>query len=288
MKTQINDISAKGMDVQLHIHPNWLLSEYKDGKWIMNIDHYKLHAFGFSDGGAEKVFSDAKFWLESCIHSVDKAYKCQAFRAGGFCIQPENDFIKLLLKHEISIDSSVAIQQVGKNYINDYNFTNVPKKLTWRISEVSGVCKEANAKEKGLLEIPIGSVRNNLFRFISCIGGKIYVKSATGRGSGIKRVEKPEYRLLKMLKGFGRRVCGYGILSLDTRGADLLKKDLDSIYRKESCDLKDQAICIICHPKLASDDTINNMKRFIKLVKKDKKRYKFITLSQAGKLKFNP
>lgn len=62
----------------MHFHPQWLYSEYNDGMWKMDFDHYKLS--DMSTDFLTLTFSNAKLLLESIIEKVI------AFRAGGYSL----------------------------------------------------------------------------------------------------------------------------------------------------------------------------------------------------------
>ena len=52
---QIQWLVKEGHDVQLHIHPHWIMSKYVDGKWIHKKEFYRLSSFenGITDDFGE-------------------------------------------------------------------------------------------------------------------------------------------------------------------------------------------------------------------------------------------
>ena len=43
IKSQICDMVKRGHDVQLHIHPHWLDTDFEKGEWCFSYDRYALH-----------------------------------------------------------------------------------------------------------------------------------------------------------------------------------------------------------------------------------------------------
>lgn len=282
---QIQDLWRRGHDVQLHIHSNWLNSTYSGGKWTIATEGYKIHAFGWdrASGQAREILRCGKEYLEQTLQAVDPAYRCIAYRAGGFCIQPESELFAALLELGIPIDSSVAIQQHAVGAVQDYDFTRLPHKLNWRISPQGGIEQEAATGAPALLEIPIGAARNSIRKFFGIPVSGLHVCGRGDAGTGIQLESIRPNRLQRAVQTLRRRFMSDGILSLDTRGWQVLLRDLDEIYRNYGCDEGDHYVCLICHPKLASDAVIENMKRLIEAVKSRQNRYDFTTLSQIAK-----
>lgn len=282
---QIQDLYVRGHDVQLHTHPNWLNSTHSDGKWNIATQGYKIHDFGWdrSSGLAPEILRSSKAYLEQTLQVVNPAYRCMAFRAGGFCIQPESELLSVLLELGIVIDSSVAIQQRAVGTIQDYDFTRLPHKLNWRVSPEGGVGKEAAPEAPALLEVPIGAARNSIRKYLGIPAGGLHVCGRAEAGTGIRLESRQPNRLQCAVQTLYRRFMSNGILSLDTRGWQVLLRDLDEIYRNYGCDEEDQFVCLICHPKLASEDVIDNMKRFIEAIRSKQDQYDFVVMSQIAK-----
>jgi hypothetical protein len=132
MEEQLISALKSGHDVQLHIHPHWLFSNYDDGKWRFDGRYYKVHSLGFDRNekdirkSAYALIKRAKEYLEQLLIKADPDYKCFAFRAGGWCIQPEPELVAALSEIGITIDSSVIYGRKSTEEINDYDYSNVP------------------------------------------------------------------------------------------------------------------------------------------------------------------
>lgn len=281
-KEQLRYMNEKQQDVQLHIHPNWLKSSPTgDGNWHIDVESYKLHYFEHdSEYSMNSIFKMGKEYLESVIGENDENYKCIAYRAGGFCIQPEEKIIDCMLENDIRIESSVAPYLVAKGAVNDYNFLKLPKKANWWVDSKKGLSSTVEKSEKSVLEIPIGTVRNNIFRFLKTPMKEWHVPPHQVLGTSIKLPQKKENKLVALVRNCYRRAFGYGILSLDSRGYKILLGDLEQLYKKYNCKDEDVYICTICHPKLANQETIDNMERFIEEVKKKNDKFAFVNLRE--------
>lgn len=158
VRTQLRNAVADGHDVQLHIHPQWLDAEpVQDDYWRVNFKYWRLSnvpSLGAIDNpvSLRGLIALGKQTLETLIQSVKPNYTCLAFRAGAYCIQPEEDVLALLREQSFLIDSSVSVGQALKQEHTRFDFRNAPKNLPyWRISHsVTEVAENGR-----LLEIPI-------------------------------------------------------------------------------------------------------------------------------------
>lgn len=281
---QIKFMQKHGHDVQLHIHSNWLKSEFNGNQWNIPYSGYKLHDFGFDDSAtfsAGKIIKRGKEYLEHTLCEVNPSYKCIAYRAGGFCIRPEAEIIKILLENGIVIDSSVALKQKSVASIQDYDFTDSPNKLNWWFNRKKGILFPVDRFESEMLEVSIGYGRNSIIKFLGIPISDLHVESRHGAGTGI---EIPGYNsngLKSKVNTIKRRLFSDGILSFDTRGYKVLIRDFNYLYRKYRCNKENQYVSIICHPKLASDNTINNMRMLIRELK-DEEKYSFVTMKDIA------
>lgn len=126
----IKALDSMGHDIELHFHPQWLFSDYKEGVWNLDMMHYKL-----SDvEDLEEKFNAAKKLLESIIKK-----EVVAFRAGGYSIQTCNYYC-LFKNAGISYDSSVLRKHKCKSEYQYYNYSNIPSKQIYRFGQ--DICKE--------------------------------------------------------------------------------------------------------------------------------------------------
>ncbi len=146
---QILDAIKRGHDVQLHFHPQWLDYTYLgEGKW--NLNHEKWRLPNLSENEIDELFKRGKNTLEELILPIRTNYKCNVFRAGGWCIQPEEMILKAMRKHGFNIESSVAAGVYNPNEKSFFDFRNTPDLPYWKISE-----SVTTAAKGDIFEIPI-------------------------------------------------------------------------------------------------------------------------------------
>ena len=277
---QLKVLTKNGHDVQLHLHPNWYNSKREGDSIKVSPKGYKIHEFGFDAKtfrSVPNIISETKEYLESVCSQAKSSYRCVAYRAGGFCVQPEQELFEALLNAGIVIDSSVNPHLYSLNTVNSYDFRSVPKQLNWVINPKEGI---SVASSKGILEIPIGTARLRPIEMIghrlneyklpaACLKGE-YVKS---EGGGSAKVPKA--------KSLFRRLFAYRNLSLDTRTYTALFNDLEYIYKKHKLKENDQYVCLLCHPKLADQTRIDNIRYMIQELNNCPDKYQIVTCADV-------
>ncbi len=116
---ELKSLSDKGHDIQLHIHPQWLYSNYVNGRWEIDQKHYKLS--DITEHEAQKAFRDGCELIQKITGK-----RPIAFRAGGFSAQPTSLLKKLFEENEIYIDSSVYPGNVYHSLQQKYDYSNAP------------------------------------------------------------------------------------------------------------------------------------------------------------------
>jgi len=114
MEEQAQEAIRRGHDVQLHLHPQWIGAKLNDCLWRLRIDQWRIADLPHGLGDREDeysimgVLSKGKQTLEQMLRPVNPTYRCIAFRAGGFCIQPSLWVILAMKAVGLLIDSSVV------------------------------------------------------------------------------------------------------------------------------------------------------------------------------------
>jgi len=176
INAQLKEIVQTGNDVQLHIHPHWEKSYYKDGKWSCVTDNaYKLD--DFSDEEIVAIVKSYKQFIDELI-----GIKTTTFRAGGWCIQPFHRLITVFKELSIVNDSSVFPGGKFESSHYAFDFTAAPHKSKYRFE--NDVCQEV---EDGFFtEFPIASHRYNpLFYWRLYAWGRINSTDHKMLGDGI-------------------------------------------------------------------------------------------------------
>jgi hypothetical protein len=147
-------ISIKS-DVQLHLHPQWINSEYKDNKWRLDMTKWSLASL--PPEIIYELIKSGKDYLLSILKKIDQNYECIAFRAGSYCIQPSEKVIPALIENGFKCDTSVTQGLYAEGL---YDFRNANSNLfPWYID--TNVNQKA-AEKSPIIEYPIYSI-NKLF-----------------------------------------------------------------------------------------------------------------------------
>lgn len=130
---QLIEMIRDGHYVQPHIHPHWLDAIYNPSTRefdLTNIDRYRFHQLSNED--KKTVFSSTVNILQEIIYPHFPDYKINAFRAGGWSIQPFSDFKEQFIEHGIQYDLTVvnSLYQFSNAQIFDYS--DAPKKHIYR------------------------------------------------------------------------------------------------------------------------------------------------------------
>ncbi|MHD0315024.1 polysaccharide deacetylase family protein [Fusobacterium varium] len=231
MKEQIKKMVESGHRVELHLHPHWLDTEYKNKKWIFK--SYKRYRFNSLDKIVrEKVFQMGINELEKICREVKDDYKIEGFRAGGWCIQPFEDFYEYFKKYQIKYDSSVAYGISGKSGGHYFDFSNTPSKEKYKFSKM--VEKEETKGE--FIEFTISTYKKNL---LEKIYNKIMAPKFSKFGDGVGMNLKVDKKIDVIKNKLRPSICMYSIEGNFYH--DYLIKKL----RQE----KKDSILFISHPK---------------------------------------
>lgn len=244
---QLKKINSLGHYIFPHIHPHWLDATYNEmtNDWnLSNASKYRFH--NIDEYEREKLFNDSIILLKEII-GTEKSI--DAYRAGGWCIQPFSDFKPHFEKHHIKFDFSVLPQQVNTNKIQYYNFENVKK--------------------------------NSVYKFSDAV--ELSDNSGTFTEYGISNIETPLVNnfcnklLLKYLWKTGNRNFGdgNGAIKSNNKNAVASRKEMISIellttmrlllYKKFIKEL--DYMQFISHPKMISKHNLNCLDAFLRFTK---------------------
>lgn len=266
---QIVEVMQRGHDVQLHIHPHWITARY-DGQWVIDPKTYRLHGFIENRAygiDAEEIIDGGIRFLNDSLKPVNPNYLCYGFRAGGYCLEPKAELLKLLSKRGIMIDSSVAI---GKKLITEAHFFDYKKeyrKLNWDIGS-------------GIMEIPIGSTKNDLIKRITPNSGFQHMKKEPAKGEGIGGTNPPKPSAVKRLIHFMQNYKEFG---LENNSYKQLLYGLNVYRKKYDTDHGDAYVSIICHPKSMERTTMENMNVFLDKIQECGKWVRIVPLTDAAR-----
>lgn len=121
----IRELHSQGYDMELHLHPQWFFSEFLNGVWLLDWDHYRLA--DVEPDQAMRYFEDSKNLLDEIINK-----KTTIFRAGGYSL-PGFDYEKAFKKTGIVADSSVlpGVFEITNTHKFDYRKApSIPYRFT--------------------------------------------------------------------------------------------------------------------------------------------------------------
>lgn len=138
---QLREAVRRGHDVQAHLHPHWLHARREGRRWVAPLDTFLVGALE----DPAPLLARAAGYLNELLRPVDPAYRCVAFRAGGYGLQPNHERVFAALRETgYEVDSSVVPGLVLQNAVNRVDFRGWP---------------ERSGPLHGLYEVPIASAR---------------------------------------------------------------------------------------------------------------------------------
>lgn len=277
-KSQIQNAIRNNHDVQLHIHPHWLTSEYKNNTYIPS-SRFALSNFkNDTNYSIERIIDEASATLIEICKEVDDEYECVAYRAGGYNVEPESKIIlNSLYKNGIRIDSSVIQGYYQKQSYSRIDYTGAPRKNYWKISIDGPLTKESDSD---LYEIPITRmpisipyiIRRKLYKDRN--KDKIKSRKYNNTGKGFATISSKPGLVDKLRMAWNPVVlsCDRDYMTLDH-----LQKIVDwniTKYKKN----QDIIITLISHPKSMGEYHLDLFRDFIHfLQQKYDKDISFIT-----------
>ncbi|MFO0722371.1 MAG: hypothetical protein U1E65_01230 [Myxococcota bacterium] len=161
MDAQLRRAIRRRHDVQTHLHPHWLtagIERHRDGSTRYQADASRYLLGNWAPGEGLRAFvrgllRRAREHLVDICTPEDTGYRCVAFRAGGYGLQPHaEDILGALLDEDYTIDSSVVPGMVLESNVNRIDFRAVPRRGNYRLAPERGL---SVAAEAGIFEIPI-------------------------------------------------------------------------------------------------------------------------------------
>lgn len=166
IKKQLQDLLKLGHYLFPHIHPHWLNAVYLDelNQWDLSDNHrYRFHTLTPID--KEVVFRKSFQILQEITSPFFESYPIDSYRAGGWCIQPFEDFKPFFQHYKIKNDFSVLPMMENFSEFQYYDFTNVPEKNVYCFeNDVSIEKGNGNFVEYSISSIPISSLTKFLNR----------------------------------------------------------------------------------------------------------------------------
>lgn len=170
VEEQLMDSVQQGHDVQTHLHPHWLFTEITNDGCIFDPNTFLLGHLSNKPEECVSIVTDllsrSKVYFENIIQPISPSYRCIAFRAGGYGIQPKMDVIfHALEKSGYKIDSSIIPNYVFHSTVNKIDFRMMPTISNYYIREREGSI-DYSTRSKGIFEIPVAAARTHVIERI--------------------------------------------------------------------------------------------------------------------------
>jgi len=241
VKRHIESLVSSGHEVGLHIHPHWEETVWKNDRWSFAGTRYRLRDFSH-----EEVAEIFESYTSALQELTDGQIKC--YRAGGFCVEPFGRIRDQLLRHGITIDSSVVPGAVLKDKDKGFDFGRISDRGWWRFRE----SPTTPDPEGDFLEIAVTPLKLPLFHYWGRLADRTMKRSAIkmfGDGSS-KTLGNSE--ILRRLTGRGR----VSELSLDAPKARRLVSASVSRRNREVWQ-------VMGHPKLLGPSSLEMLSQFM-------------------------
>ena len=153
IEDQLRSAVARGHDVQLHLHPAWFNAQYDGDRWHLDSSEYAL--VGLPLSRISECLRWGKEYLEELLRPVRSTYRCVAFRAGNWLIQPAREVVTALERHGFRYDTSVFKHGWGSAgpYVLDYRSAH-DELFSWVVDPDD---INRSSERVGLREVPIFS-----------------------------------------------------------------------------------------------------------------------------------
>lgn len=148
---QLKRALSQGHDVQLHLHPAWFNARYEDGNWILDYGEYSLAHL--STENIQAHIDEGKAYLEGLGSEVLPDYRCVAFRAGNWLIQPSGNIVECLERAGLEYDTSVFKGGFGSVGPFSLDYRSAHSNIMSWVVDPHDINRMSD--RKGLREIPI-------------------------------------------------------------------------------------------------------------------------------------
>jgi len=272
---QLQYATKNGHDVQLHIHPHWLNSTYENGVYIPSND-FALSDFEHDKhfGGIDGIVKQSIQEMTDICVQANPAYKCVAFRAGGFNIATAtNHIFKALMANGIRYDSSMARGYYFKSGISEVDYRKLPKAANWKVNPED---IHTSIAKDGIMEIPIATMPKTPYEVPTRFKINTFVGRAPISHGEVIHENNSVDKMAKLKMLFTSRMISFDnyTLSLDYL-MRILKYNVNKYKSSDTLMLS-----IISHPKSMGDYSFELMENFITEVQKEYLTAEFSTFSE--------
>jgi hypothetical protein len=256
VQNQLRELVRKGHDVFPHIHPHWMDAVYIENINEWSLKDYSKYRFHNVDSKTQwELFDGSIDLLYSIISPVNPDYKIVGYRAGGWSIQPFEDFKPLFIKHNIKNEFSVLKGFKNLSKAQYYDFRNAPVEDVYHFSD--DVCsrnKNGEFTEYCISTFPVSkSIYYANKAFAKYLWQRGYRSGGKGQGISLREEGTEERNDIEMVS------------------IELLNRIKLPAYKKHL--KKYNFMQFISHPKMLSE---HNLKCFGEFLDHCLKKYKLV------------
>lgn len=157
IRDQVKELSRRGHDIQLHLHPEWYGATLQNGLWQLDLSKRTVDSLFDTQEETDAYIAARKAVLEDMMDASGRQ-SVVAYRAGAFSAQPGVRLLPALATNGFLLDSSVVKGLIREN---GFDYRQAPStKDPWRVS--NNVSRSDNAGS--LWEVPIYSKLGRRFQ----------------------------------------------------------------------------------------------------------------------------
>ncbi len=159
---QLRRALGTGHDVQLHMHSSRFNARWEDERWVGDLAEDNIAVLELER--ISEMLRIGKEYLEELLTPVDAGYRCTAFRAPAWTMQPSKNMLIALADNGFEIDTSVF--KYGKMNTNiQFDYSGAESEVVpWPASESNVCLRDPDGK---ILEIPIYCERRPIWTFLT-------------------------------------------------------------------------------------------------------------------------
>lgn len=272
---QLQHAVETGHDVQLHIHSSYFNANYKNGQWCQDWNEYN-----FANLPYERIcwmVRTGKMFLESLLKPIDQRYKCVAFRAANWAVNPSKNVAQALMDNDINIDTSI-FKYGQRNGLASFDYSSAHHKFIPWPADMNNLCRYK--PNSSLWEFPIYSENRLIFSFLTI--NRIYrtiLGSMHKVPKKIKTEKKGESSLnRKWMNGAIFKKHAWKADFNQCSGGQLIR----ALIRAEKFVPKSEIIpfTLIGHSKIFTKRNERTIKPFLRFIGKHSERFRFATFSK--------
>lgn len=155
IREQLAVAVARGHDVQLHLHPQWIGARWTGGEWRLNYDHYRLNDFSHSQ--AVELLRTGRADLEETLRPYRPDYTCVGFRAGHWSTSPTERYLAALRAAGLRSDCSAFKWGYAAGGAARFDYRGAASNVRAWVTRPDDLNRAGAPSPDCLLEVPIAT-----------------------------------------------------------------------------------------------------------------------------------